>query len=323
MPRNFVAFAGLFSRLFFRVFFARSKKNIGNKLNENLRLAVSAILIPTGNAGKLREFLHVFAKENRPCLGLKDASELLGTHYAWQTPIEDRQTFVGNGYRKLTAAIPLLEKLLPHGVTSVLVDDSGLCIPRLNHLPGVNSATLAGEPRDDARNRKYLIELLKSRLNITGENKEPGFFVCSLLLATRAGSDTKCDDANFFGADELLAHLEALEQRILEKLQSRITAVETAAYAHECVLTALGHTYRIQLVMGFCNGFVATFEQELLAGEGHGYDAMFFPQRSPQLSFASIPLEEKNRMSHRSEALRGLSEWAKSRSVQGEIRELF
>jgi len=288
-----------------------------------LELAVSAILIPTGNAGKLREFLHAFAKENRNCLGLKDASELLGAQYAWQTPVEDRQTFAGNGYRKLTAAIPLLEKLRPHGVTSVLVDDSGLCIPRLNYLPGVNSATLAGEPRDDARNRKYLIELLKNRLNNSAESKEPGFFVCSLLIATRVGPHPQGDNKNSFDADELLIHLEALEQQILEKLHARITAVETAAYAHECTLSALGHLYQIQLVMGFCNGFVATFEQELIAGEGHGYDAMFFPQRSPQLSFASIPLEEKNRMSHRSEALRGLSEWEKSRSAQGGIRELF
>ncbi|MEN9808923.1 MAG: hypothetical protein RLZZ488_490 [Pseudomonadota bacterium] len=284
---------------------------------------MSAILIPTGNAGKLREFLHAFAKENRVCLGLKDASELLGTQYAWQTPVEDRQTFAGNGYRKLTAAIPLLEKLRPHGATSVLVDDSGLCIPRLNYLPGVNSATLAGEPRDDARNRKYLIELLKSRLNITAENKEPGFFVCSLLIATHVGPCAEGDGENSFEEDELLIHLESLEQQILEKLHSRITAVETAAYAYECTMMLLGTSYRIQLVMGFCNGFVATFEQELLAGEGHGYDAMFFPQRCPQLSFASIPLEEKNRMSHRSEALRGLSEWAKSHNAQGGIRELF
>lgn len=295
---------------------------------------MAAIFIPTGNAGKLREFSHVFALQNMNCVGLKEAGDLLKSDFFWSTPIEDRQTFTGNGCRKLTASFSLLNHLIKHDVNSVLVDDSGLCVPRLNYLPGVNSAHLAGEPRDDAKNRSYLIELLAKQLQLDGEIKEPAFFVCSLLLASRIPEKKFNDLRNstnclFEDRDQLLIFLEKAEKDVFDRCLHRLALVPSAAYGWRSYLSDLcenskgKNIYQIDCVMGFCGGFVSTREQELLPGEGHGYDAMFYPKARPQLSFASIPLSEKNSMSHRSEALRGLNEWVRSHTVQDGIQELF
>jgi inosine/xanthosine triphosphate pyrophosphatase family protein len=287
---------------------------------------MSTVFIPTGNAGKLREFTHAFSAQNRRCLGLDNVRNYLGSDFQWQTPVEDRQTFVGNGYRKLTAALPVLARLRSHGVSAVLVDDSGLCLPRLNYSPGVHSATFSGEPRDDVRNRKFLINILKNDLHLKEDQKEPAFFVCSLLMGSiveGGHSNNLKDEKVLEGHEQCLHYLEDLEPQIFGKTEIRIREACSAAYGSRVFFADSQDVYRIDLVMGFCTGFVAPFEQELLAGEGHGYDAMFFPKARPELSFASIPLEDKNRMSHRSEALRALSGWEKFRTVPGEIQELF
>ncbi|NBX16999.1 MAG: non-canonical purine NTP pyrophosphatase [Proteobacteria bacterium] len=284
---------------------------------------MNAVFIPTGNAGKLREFMHAFSLQNRGCVGLSQVGNYLGSDFDWHTPAEDRQTFAGNGYRKLTAALPLLSKLKSFGVTSVLVDDSGLCLPRLNYSPGVHSATLSGEPRDDARNRKFLIDILKNDLRLTDDQKEPAFFVCSLLTGTAVDASVLKGERILSGQQECLDYLETLEPQIFARTERRLGEICSAAYGSRVYCSDSDLTYRIDLVMGFCSGFAAPLEQELLQGEGHGYDSMFFPKARPELSFASIPLDEKNRMSHRSEALRALTAWEKFRTAPDEIQELF
>jgi inosine/xanthosine triphosphate pyrophosphatase family protein len=284
---------------------------------------MSAVFIPTGNAGKLREFMHVLSAQNRDCIGLNQAEKYLGSNFQWSTPKEDRQTFAGNGYRKLSAALPFLSHLKIHGVSAVLVDDSGLCVPRLNYSPGVHSATLSGEPRDDRRNREFLIKILKNDLGLSDDQKEPAFFVCSLLMAKEIETGRLKQESVIVGEEQCLQHLENLEPQIMEKTEKRVGRVSSTAYASRVYYSTAEGLYQLDLVMGFCTGFVATFEQELLPGEGHGYDAMFFPAARPELSFASIPLEHKNTMSHRSEALRALSVWEKFRTVPSEIQELF
>ena len=45
--------------------------------------------------------------------------------------------------------------------SSVLSDDSGICVPALNGAPGVHSARFAGEHGDDQANNEKLLERLK------------------------------------------------------------------------------------------------------------------------------------------------------------------
>jgi hypothetical protein len=58
----------------------------------------------------------------------------------------------------------------------------------------------------------------------------------------------------------------------------------------------------IKVCYGFSWGAVSSVEQELLPGEGHGYDPIFYPDAQPTHSFASISLEQKNEWSHRGHA---------------------
>lgn len=248
---------------------------------------------------------------------------MAGNSFDWQTPDEDRETFLGNNCRKLMEALRVLPVLKFAGVKSALVDDSGLCVPRLNFAPGVHSASFAGLPRDDAKNRRYLIEKLKSALGLSPNEKEPAFFVCSLLMASKSSDANASQGRPVLRATALLSHLENIEPKIMAMVGQRLNKVCSAAYAHDVHIIAWDVKYQVRLVMGICTGKVALFEQQRLEGEGHGYDAMFFPNARPDLSFASIPLMEKNKMSHRSEALRGLRAMERPHTVQGEILELF
>jgi len=54
---------------------------------------------------------------------------------------------------------------------------------------------------------------------------------------------------------------------------------------------------------GYCCGEVSSQEQNLIVGAGHGYDSQFYSLSNKDLSFASIPLEEKNKLSHRAFAM--------------------
>ena len=147
--------------------------------------------------------------------------------------------------------------------------------------------------------------------------------MCSLLMATQVEQSNINFDQVFVNAEAVLTYLEDLEPNILVRLEKRMGAVCSAAYGSRLFLRVKEIQYQIDFVMGFCTGLVATQEQELLVGEGHGYDTLFFPKAKPEFSFASIPLAEKNKMSHRSEALRALNEWVKSRTVPSGIQELF
>ncbi len=284
---------------------------------------MSRIFLPTTNSGKLREFNHALSALNKECIGNKEARDILGDEFDWNIPIEDRQTFCGNGCKKLIEALRVFPRLSVVGVNSVMVDDSGLCISRLNFEPGVHSATYAGEPRCDKKNRDFLAEKLKSDLNLSNNDSEPAFFVCSLLRAQPFVVEPQTRSSTNMSLSELIAQLELVEAEIMARMSARLQTVSSAAYSFKHLVDAYEATYLVHLVMGFCVGRVAVTEQNFLEGEGHGYDAMFFPSQRPHLSFASIPLVEKNLMSHRSEALRGLSVSEKSHSVLGEIQELF
>lgn len=284
---------------------------------------MNRIFIPTTNPGKLREFNHALSALNMECIGNKEATDILGRSFGWEIPVEDRQTFCGNGCKKLMEAVRVFPILEPIGVNSVLVDDSGLCVSRLNYEPGVHSATYAGEPRSDKNNRDLLSEMLKSRLGLSETESEPAFFVCSLLRAEKVGVESPDHGSNFLDFSDLLIQLECVESEIMSRLCARLHSTHSAAYSFRQTVEAFNSCYSVQLVMGFCVGRVSVTEQQFLEGEGHGYDSLFFPSKCPQLSFASIPLAEKNKMSHRSEALRGFSALEKSHSVLGEIQELF
>ncbi|HYG92663.1 MAG TPA: non-canonical purine NTP pyrophosphatase, partial [Nocardioides sp.] len=79
-------------------------------------------------------------------VGLDDVQE-------YDEPVEDQPTFEGNALLKARAGVAAAG--LP-----TIADDSGLCVDALNGMPGVLSARWSGQPKDDDRNNRLLLDQL-------------------------------------------------------------------------------------------------------------------------------------------------------------------
>jgi inosine/xanthosine triphosphate pyrophosphatase family protein len=283
-----------------------------------------SVFVCTGNAGKLAEFRACFAP--REVVGLREMESLAGWSYV--EPAEDADFFIANALTKLLSALAFTRKIAasrgvaPEGLASrLLVDDSGLCVPALGFAPGVHSATLAGTPRDDAHNRAAL----RARLEAQGLARAPAFFVCYLIEIDVAQCAGLSDDAlarvwTPSCPPEALVQLERDVHFPLAALACE-ERKECGGVAGTWLLSDLlglrseggvgaergAGLAPLRIAFGFCAGEVATVEQQALGGAGHGYDAMFYPLGSPHLSFASVPMEAKNAVSHRAQALRFLA----------------
>ncbi len=84
-------------------------------------------------------------------------------------------------------------------------------------------------------------------------------------------------------------------QKLLGALEGVPIEKRTARF--ECVIAVANpRTGEMTHVRGVCEGAIALAEEE--GGSGFGYDSIFIPQGYTQ-TFSSIPLAEKNRISHR------------------------
>ena len=102
------------------------------------------LLVASSNPGKIRE-IRALLPQNITVAGLED----LGL-----TPPEE----TGATLRE-NADLKALSAASAAGILA-LADDSGLEVEALAGAPGVRSARFAGEPPDDARNRKALLAAL-------------------------------------------------------------------------------------------------------------------------------------------------------------------
>ena len=125
------------------------------------------LLVASSNTGKIREIRALLPSEY-VVVGLDD----LGL----QSPDESGSTLRENADLKALLAARASGMI-------ALADDSGLEVEALAGAPGVRSARFAGEPPDDARNRKALLAAL------SGIPKEwrKARFVCAVSVATPGG----------------------------------------------------------------------------------------------------------------------------------------
>ncbi len=121
-------------------------------------------------------------------------------------------------------------------------------------------------------------------LFIDGLNGEPGIY-----------------PARYGGPD---LTMEQRRAKVLTGLQAVPDAERTARF--RCVI-ALGHPQggAIQLVDGVVEGHITRIEDD--AEGGFGYDPIFVPQGYTQ-TFSALPIDEKNRISHRGIATRHMLE---------------
>jgi len=128
-----------------------------------------AVVIATGNAGKVNEF----------CAILKDSafSFSASKEIGFSEEVEENaQTFKGNAELKAKAVFDYVSSKDEYGNYWVVADDSGLEVEALGGKPGVLSARYAGE---NATNIERCAKLLKEMKGKTNRNAR---FVCCLCL---------------------------------------------------------------------------------------------------------------------------------------------
>ncbi len=147
-----------------------------------------------------------------------------------------------------------------------VADDSGLCVDALGGAPGIYSARYSGENATDASNNEKLLYELKKSVD-TGRNAH---FVCNIA----------CVFPESFGS--VCAHDSELYNDLTGKYSDITGSLSTFS------------------VSGRADGIIL----EKARGEnGFGYDPLFWV---PELSktFAELTDEEKNRISHRGNAMK-------------------
>lgn len=124
------------------------------------------IVIASSNLHKIREF--------RDMLKSFKHIDVLSLHNfpQYEPPPEEGKSFKDIAIFKATHAAGALQKI-------VLADDSGLIVPALGGLPGVNSRRYAGQDATDAENRQKLLKELEGRDN----HDRSAYFECCLALA--------------------------------------------------------------------------------------------------------------------------------------------
>jgi len=143
---------------------------------------LSAVVLASSNAGKLREFDAMFGP-----LGIKLIAQ--GTLNIPDAP-EPHPTFLENALAKARHASLLSGQ-------PALADDSGLCVMALKGEPGIHSARYAEAEhglRSDAANNQKLVHVLK------GQSNRRAWYVAVLVLVTRHDDPQPIvAEANWFG----------------------------------------------------------------------------------------------------------------------------
>ncbi len=267
--------------------------------------------IYTSNKGKLLEFQQLLGSK---CfaLSLKELQSI--TDNGNKEPIENSDFFLSNAFIKAFIATKyvLKNRLNPlfASIENIIVDDSGLCVPALNFMPGVHSAFYAGKPKDDTINRKklaYEITKSPSAYEFKNEKRLPAFFVC-FLFEIKLNSNIDLSFVHDFDFIEAFAfankNIIELEKKLLSKVNMKKTGgFYSVSLSFSEFYDGFPNNITADVHYGFCNGEVSSIEQNLIPGAGHGYDAQFYSKLNQDLSFASIQMDEKNRQSHRALAM--------------------
>jgi XTP/dITP diphosphohydrolase len=132
---------------------------------------VSKVFLASRNAKKIVEMQRILESyvPDVQVLGLDDVEP-------YDEPAETEATFEGNALIKAYAGVEATG--LP-----ALADDSGLCVDALNGMPGVLSARWSGQPKDDDRNNRLLLDQLAD----VPDDRRGAHFTCAIAFAYPKG----------------------------------------------------------------------------------------------------------------------------------------
>jgi len=125
------------------------------------------IVVATKNKKKLEEIREILA-------GMDVELRSLADYPGAPDVIEDGTTFRANAAKKAIEMAAFTGEV-------TMGEDSGLCVEALHGAPGVYSARFAGKDKDDGRNNRKLLRLLK------GKKNRKAYYVCAVALADPRG----------------------------------------------------------------------------------------------------------------------------------------
>ncbi|MGE5403965.1 MAG: XTP/dITP diphosphatase [Candidatus Saccharibacteria bacterium] len=127
------------------------------------------LILATRNQKKKRELQEIIADLDLEVLSLDEFPDIPEVE-------EDGETFAENARKKAL-------EVAQHSGLFALADDSGLEVDAIYGQPGVYSARFAGEPSDDKRNNRKLLDLLRD----IPDDKRTARFKCVVAIAAPDG----------------------------------------------------------------------------------------------------------------------------------------
>ena len=128
---------------------------------------MSRYVLATNNPGKVKEIKPLFEQIGLELICLAD----LGLSFE---PAETGSTFEANAIQKATETLNFLKEN-GHNNMTVLSDDSGLCINKLDGLPGVDSANYMGRETPYPERNANILNLMS---NTKGTKDRTARFEC-------------------------------------------------------------------------------------------------------------------------------------------------
>jgi len=95
----------------------------------------------------------------------------------------------------------------------------------------------------------------------------------------------------------------------IQKILGELQGIENRSAAFKTVIALVGLTDKPLLFEGIVKGSITNDKQ---GANGFGYDPVFMPE-GYSITFAQMSLDEKNKLSHRSKAVKKFAEWLGNR----------
>ncbi len=159
-------------------------------------------------------------------------------------------------------------------------------------------------------------EIPETSPTLAGNALQKAQFIYDKYKITSFADDTGLEVAALHGEPGVYSARYAGEGKSandnIEKLLRELSGIENRYAEFKTVIALVGHGQPL-----FFEGIVkGTITKEKHGTNGFGYDPVFMPEGYDR-TFAQMTLEEKNKLSHRSRAVRKFAEWL--REKEGKI----
>ena len=256
------------------------------------------LLIATHNPGKVREFRALLGGVPFELVSLNDAAITEEIEETGDT-FEENARLKACGYAALS------------GLTT-LADDSGLEVDALDGQPGVRSARYGEETVDKDASRKLSdqdrVTLLLRNLDGVRWDRRTARFRCVIAVANPPSSCHSDAHTSSHSDTHSPCHSDThspchSEKRSDEESKMPRPQHITVAQDHTPIaVPPSSHDQFPASEVTFSEGSVeGVIQYEPMGKNGFGYDPVFYLP-SYGLTMAQLPLEEKNRISHRAQA---------------------